>query len=156
MATVADLERIQELIGEAVAELRPLRGGGLWFWREARYEPFEPELRRALADDRSHVVVGTIDGYPVGYAVAHLEDLRDGSVLARLDDLFVESGARRVGVGEAMMDAVLDWCRDQGCRGIDALALPGNRDTKNFFEGFGLTARAIVVHRDLRDDEAPD
>lgn len=36
-----------------------------------------------------------------------------------------------------------------GCLGIDALALPGNRETKNFFEASGLTARAIVVHRSL-------
>jgi hypothetical protein len=29
------------------------------------------------------------------------------------------------------------------------MALPGNRATKNFFETFGRTARAIVVHRTL-------
>jgi hypothetical protein len=40
--------------------------------------------------------------------------------------------------------------RGGGCVGIDALALPGNRQTKNFFESFGFTARAIVVHRRLR------
>ena len=35
----------------------------------------------------------------------------------------------------------------QGCFGVDSLALPGDRHTKNFFESFGLVARAIVVHR---------
>ena len=39
---------------------------------------------------------------------------------------------------------------------IDALALPGNRAAKNFFERFGLTARAIVVHRSLLVDEDED
>jgi hypothetical protein len=47
------------------------------------------------------------------------------------------------------MDAVLAWCRECGCFGVDSLALPGNRETKNFFESFGLVARAIVVHRNL-------
>ena len=47
------------------------------------------------------------------------------------------------------MDAVLAWAGEQGCVGVDALALPGDRATKNFFETFGLVARAIVVHRDL-------
>jgi hypothetical protein len=28
--------------------------------------------------------------------------------------------------------------------------MPGDRNTKNFFESFGLVARAITVHRDLR------
>jgi hypothetical protein len=32
---------------------------------------------------------------------------------------------------------------------VDALVLPGHREGKNFFERFGLTARAIVVHREL-------
>ena len=33
-----------------------------------------------------------------------------------------------------------------------AEVLPGMRDSKNFFETFGLVARAIVVHRSLRPD----
>ena len=37
----------------------------------------------------------------------------------------------------------------QGCFGVDSLALPGDRHTKNFFESFGLVARAIIVHRSL-------
>ena len=56
-------------------------------------------------------------------------------------------------LGEALMNAVLGWCRDKGCRGVDSLALPGNRAAKNFFESFGLTARQILVHRSLEDDE---
>ena len=40
--------------------------------------------------------------------------------------------------------------QDAGAVGIDSLALPGDRETKNFFETFGLKARAIVVHRSLR------
>jgi hypothetical protein len=48
------------------------------------------------------------------------------------------------------MEAVLAWAGERGCVGVDALALPGSRETKNFFESFGLVARAIVVHRDLQ------
>ena len=47
------------------------------------------------------------------------------------------------------MDDLVAWCRDRGCVGVDSLALPGDRATKNFFESFGLVARAIVVHRPL-------
>ena len=54
-----------------------------------------------------------------------------------------------VAVGEVVMDAAVAWARERGCFGIDSVALPGNRETKNFFERFGLTARAIVVHRVL-------
>jgi GNAT superfamily N-acetyltransferase len=67
-------------------------------------------------------------------------------VLGRITDLFVEPGARAVGVGEALMDALLPWFRARECRGVDATALPGNRETKNFFEMSGFTARLLVMH----------
>ena len=95
------------------------------------------------------MLAGTVDDVVAGYAVARLEELRDGEVLGVLTDIFVEREARAVGVGEALVDCVTEWCEGHGCIGIDALALPGNRDTKNFFETFGFTARAIVVHRRL-------
>ena len=49
------------------------------------------------------------------------------------------------------MGLLLEWCRDQGCRGVDALALPGMRATKNFFEESGFSARLIVMHHRMAD-----
>ena len=95
-------------------------------------------------------VVGTIDGVPVGYGASRLVDLADGTVLSEVSDLYVDPEARGVGVGEAMMDLLVAHATEAGAVGIDSLALPGDRETKNFFETFGLTARAIVVHRSLR------
>jgi ribosomal protein S18 acetylase RimI-like enzyme len=149
-ATVADLPTLVALARSALEELRPTRGGELWARREARVEPLEDGLASALDDPARVVVVGTLDAVVVGYAVVRREVLRDGGVLGAIDDLYVEPAARGVGVGEAVMDQVLAWCRRNGCEGIDAIALPGNRAAKNFFERFGLVARAIVVHRDLR------
>ena len=48
-----------------------------------------------------------------------------------------------------MLDQIFPWAAEHGCRGIDAIVLPGMRESKNFFEMFGLVARAIVVHRAL-------
>ena len=45
---------------------------------------------------------------------------------------------------------ILTWCRARDCRGIDAIALPGNRATKNFFEASGFTARMLVMHHRTR------
>jgi GNAT superfamily N-acetyltransferase len=148
-AVPADLPRLAELAAAAIAELTPTKGGQVWARREARDEPLEPSLAAALGAPDHHVVAGLFDDVVVGYAVVHTERLRDGSLLGVISELFVEPPARQVGVGEALMGSVLAWCRDQGCFGVDSLALPGNRETKNFFESFGLVARAIVVHRSL-------
>jgi len=148
-----DVARIAELVEEATAELIPTRGGRLWALREGRALPAHESLAKALADPRQLVLVGEIDGVAVGYAAVRLEDLRNGETLGVVDDIYVEPPARGVAVGELLMDAALAWCEEQGCVGVDSLALPGNRDTKNFFERFGLTARAIIVHRALRRDD---
>ena len=77
----------------------------------------------------------------------------DGQFDIRDADLYVLPDARGVGVGEAMMGLCLDWARRNGCIGLDSMALPGDRHTKNFFESFGLVARAIIVHRRLSEHE---
>ena len=148
-ATDADLPDLARLAGEATVEYTALKGGDMWRRRESRVPPFEPSFRSQIEAGDALVVAGTIDDVVVGYAAATIEVLRDGSRLGRVSELFVEAPARGVAVGEVMMDLVLAWCREQGCTGVDALVLPGHRDAKNFFERFGLTARAIVVHRTL-------
>ena len=49
----------------------------------------------------------------------------------------------------SMLAATISWAAGRGCDGIDAVALPGDRATKNFFESHGLVARAIIAHRSL-------
>jgi GNAT superfamily N-acetyltransferase len=149
LATLEDVKRITELARQAIGELRTQRGGRLWASREARAEPLDASLVAAIDDAVHRVIVGTVDDAVVGYAVAHLEHLRDERPLAVIDDLYVEPDARGVGVGEALMDLLVPWAEQHRCAGIDAFTLPGNRATKNFFEAHGLTARAILVHRDL-------
>lgn len=148
VATVDDLGALVSMATAAVDEQRDGRGGPLWARREARRDP-AATLAAALDDPDQLVLVGCLDAVPAGYGVVRRETLDDGAGLAVVDDVYVDPAARGVGLGEALMDAMVDWARQHGCVGIDALALPGNRATKNFFETFGLTARAIVVHRDL-------
>ena len=148
-AEAADVERIADLAAEAVAEQSPLRGGGVFAAREARPLPAGPSIAEALDDPSQLVVAGTFDDAVIGYAVVRIERLRNGELLGIVTDIYVEPEARGVGVGEAMIDLVLAWCDEQGCSGVDGFALPGNRQTKNFFETFGFTARGIVVHRRL-------
>jgi ribosomal protein S18 acetylase RimI-like enzyme len=150
-AEAGDLDAIVALARGAVVELADLRGGSVWRRREARQEPLEPSLKEAVgaSGPDSAAVVGTIDAAVVGYGLSHIEALDDGSKLAVVTDLYVDPEARGIGIGEAMMDMLVAHAEAAGAIGIDALALPGDRATKNFFETFGLKARAIVVHRPL-------
>jgi ribosomal protein S18 acetylase RimI-like enzyme len=148
-ATVADLAEIANLARAAKSELSAEKGGGVWSRREARPEPLEAGFAEALDDDDQLLLVGTIDDAPVGYAAVRIESLPDGGRLAILQDLYVDPEGREVGVGQMLMETALSWSAAAGCFGIDSLALPGDRETKNFFESAGLVARAIIVHRAL-------
>jgi GNAT superfamily N-acetyltransferase len=148
-ATEGDLADVVALVDAAADEKRTQKGGPLWFRRERRQGPPDAELKAALVAPDHEVAVGTLDGTVVGYGLVRTERLGDGSLLGVVDDIFVDPEARSVGIGEALMNHMIDWCRVQGCFGVDSLALPGDRQTKNFFESFGLVARAIIVHRPL-------
>ncbi len=150
-AVAADVPRLAELNRAVVEELAPMRGGAVWKAREARQEPVEEALAELLEDPDARVVVATIDGVVVGYAVVRLEHLTDGSVLGVIDDIFVDEGARQVGLGELMIDDLMAWCEERKCIGMDAMALPGHRATKNFFEESGFTARQLVMHHRFPD-----
>lgn len=120
----------------------------------------EAELRAtpqgaALADELSvrsavprHLALVELDGVPVGYCEADVLRRTAGPV-CRVSALYVEPEARGVGAGAELMDHVIEWAQAEGCAGIDAVVLPGARESKNFFEGTGFTARLLVMRRRL-------
>ncbi|MCU1346737.1 MAG: acetyltransferase family protein [Acidimicrobiia bacterium] len=151
VAHEVDVDQLMRLAEEARAVARVSRGGEMYLLREARRPPLEPMLRDAVADGDQLVLVGTLDDVPVGYALIRLERLPDRSTMAMVDEIYVEPAGRQVGIGEGLVTAVLAWAGERQCRGVGATALPGDRDTKNLFERFGLVARAIVVYRALSE-----
>jgi GNAT superfamily N-acetyltransferase len=148
-AEASDVPRLAEMAAAAVRELSAGRGGAVWARLTPRQPPYDAALAGELLDPDRRVLVGTLDGTVMGYGVAHVEVLADGGRLGVVDDLYTEPECRELGIGELTMQALVDWCAEQGCFGVDSLALPGDRHTKNFFESFGLVARAITVHRSL-------
>jgi len=135
----------------AVAELDGQRGGPLLAGVLARSD-VAAYLGEALDDPDRLLVVGIIDDVPVGLASVFCErDRRE--VVGNLELLYVDPGARQIGVAELMLEVVVEWCLRVGCVGIDAPALPGNRAAKTFFEGRGFLARLLTMH--LRLGDAP-
>lgn len=154
-AVAGDVATLRSLAMAAHRETAVIeRGGAAWAASEALRGTPEGLADLAEAADRVDgrgrlVLVGCLDEVPVGYLAARTDATPAGPV-ARVTDLWVEEAARGVGVGAALIDALLAWAEREGCFGVDAWALPGERETKNFFEAAGFTARLLVVHRRLR------
>src|SRR5688500_541341 len=152
-AAPEDVPAIVDLAGALRAELTPMRGGRICSARDARPGRLDEVYAALLADPEVCVVVGTIDEVVVGFGVVSAELLSDGGLLGVVSELFVDPEGRAIGVGEAMLGAMVAFCSDKGCVGVDAFALPGHRAAKNFFEESGFTARAIVMHHALQTGE---
>jgi len=152
VATEDDLPELVRLAELARVELGEERGGPMWQLLHGRPDPLPDTLTADLSEaatDHGVVLLGLWADAPAGYAAAHREQLGDGTAIAVVSDVFVEPGFRGIGLGDALMTRIIEWAAAHDCRGVDALALPGMRHSKNFFERFGLVARAILVHRDL-------
>ena len=148
-ATLDDLEFLSASHRSGHAAIEAERGGELDILLRGRPEPIEDSFRTTMDDADTRVLVGEVDGLAVGYLVLANVDLRSGNQIARVTDMWVHPNARGVGVGGALMTKAMAIAGEQGCTGIDARALPGDRPTKNFFESFGLVARTIEVHKSL-------
>ncbi len=141
-----DNDRCRDLLAAARAESATARGGDLLVPPDADPTSWLDQPDRVL-------LLGLFDEVVVGLAAGRVAvDRPAGPVADRIghvDCCYVETGARGVGVGESLIGSLLGWFGEQGCTGVDALALPGDRSTKQLLENAGFKARLLVLHRRL-------
>lgn len=143
IAGLDDLAVLHDLEDQARASIAEQRGGAVHLRRNP---PHGATWESIVEDPTWFALLGTIDQVPIGYVLARRDLLDDGTWIATVTDLFVDPEARGVGVGACLLDAVIAWAGSAGCTGVDGTALPGDRATKNFFESYGMVARAITTH----------
>jgi GNAT superfamily N-acetyltransferase len=100
--------------------------------------------QQAQGNNAGFTLIVEVDSVVVGFATVQISKVA-GSSVATVVRVFVTARARRVGVGDALINAAKQHARQANCVRIDALSLPGDRDTKNLYERNGLTARLIVA-----------
>ena len=111
------------------------RDGELWNSLDKNSLAVTARLQQRIND--SIVIIGEIKEVPVGVAVLDLRRPSDhigDAPIAVIEEIYTMADARGVGVGSAMITTAVEWCRSVGARGIEAIALPGDRNTKNFFK----------------------
>lgn len=147
-AVVSDLHVLVDLYRSLESEMAPL--SDMWSAADGLAEPVGDSLLHELESPSSMVFIGEIDGVPLGFLIARVENVlpqAHGMEVGSIRFVFVDHPAREVGVGEAMRDIALEALRKRGITRFDAHVLPGHRLVKNFFEQGGFSARSIVMHR---------
>ncbi len=142
-ATPVDVDEVARLWDLAVGPLSGQRGGPML---AASLLQHRVRATTAISDSQNVVVLGLVDTVPVGISFATLRSVGDRRV-ATVELLYVEPQARRIGVGEEMLELLIEQCEPWEPTSIDAPALPGDRATKSFFEAHGFKARLLVMQR---------
>lgn len=103
------------------------------------HPPRRAETRRFLASEDHHLLLAFIDGEPVGFVSGHELVHPDKAVEMFLYELSVAEGARRRGVGRALVEALATVARERGCRGMWVLTDEGNQAAVRTYRGAGAT-----------------
>ncbi len=148
-ATPGDHAACAQLLAGALAEAQASHGGPALVGG-ATPEGLLGRWAAAGEEDRAEVFVGEFSGAVVGLAAVTVGPWLPGaSPRALVECCYVEPEGRGVGVGTALLGAALGWCEARGCDEVDALALPGDRSTKQRLEGAGFSARLLTLSRRL-------
>jgi GNAT superfamily N-acetyltransferase len=102
--------------------------------------------------DDAGLWVGEYEGAVVGVLGATVATPVGARRACLIECCYVEAEARGVGVGSTLLETAVAWATSRGCTDVDALALPGDRSTKQRLEGAGFTARLLTLTLSRRSD----
>jgi ribosomal protein S18 acetylase RimI-like enzyme len=102
----------------------------------------------------SNVFVAEMDNQVVGFMLCRLKRVpayMGGVMVGELSDMWIESSARRMGIGDELSRLAINWMRQQGAHSIEIQVLKDNEASWKLYErmGFQLEFR---VGRLLWDD----
>jgi ribosomal protein S18 acetylase RimI-like enzyme len=113
-----------------------------WWGRELpSAESFAVGVGRLLGEPGTEFLLGSAgrEGAPSGFCQLRFRfDVWQGTENCYLEDLFVREGARRAGLGAALLEAALQRARDRGCAYVDLDTNDGNRAALSLYERFGF------------------
>ncbi len=145
MFEAKDLPYCAQLVALARSEAVTIRGGSSLAGLAS--DPVELVNSWASSGGRlTTLLVGLFHGSLVGLAAGTIDPT---SHEGRVEICYVEQAARGVGVGRALIEALLAWFKEQRCIVVDALALPGDRESKRLLEAAGFKTRLLVLRDEL-------
>lgn len=116
---------------------------------------FGEYIGRLLTEDDSLVLVALHAEEVVGFGIARILEyppVFEADKYGDLIDLGVTADYRRSGIGEMMLDSILEWYRSRGISRIELRVVPKNRIGYSFWRKHGFEECTHTLLRTLRSD----
>ncbi len=152
-ATAGDASTITHFLRSMVEEMASL-GGHPISQEEAIWENLENITRAQIGEqDHRYLLAETIEPEPtaLGLAEAGVVDLHpvfEPRRVLHIHALYVRVSHRRRGIGQELLEAILDWGRSQGCVEVELNTLVAN-PARSLYEKLGFRAFEIEMRRQL-------
>lgn len=96
----------------------------------------------------SNVFIAELEGDPVGFMLCRLKRVpahMGGVMVGEISDVWIETEARRLGIGERLSRLALAWLRENDAHSVEVQILKDNEGSWKMFErlGFQLEFRAV-------------
>ncbi|MGH9151705.1 MAG: GNAT family N-acetyltransferase [Acidimicrobiales bacterium] len=117
--------------------------------------PGADQLAEMVAAPGTHLLVARDDaGEVVGSLTLVLFRIPTG-LRAWIEDVVVDEGARRRGVGEALTRRALEIAAERGARTVDLTSRPGREAANRLYARLGFAVRDTSVYRLVVQDADP-
>ena len=118
-------------------------------------EQIEDRLRKVADDDAYQVLLAEDEGKVVGLlSLSFRHTLFHSAPTALIDELVVERGHRRRGIGQQLMAEAIERCRAAGCCEIEVSTERSNEAAQEFYRQHGFSHEAVLFELEFEEDGA--
>lgn len=123
----------------------------LWPNLDLNYEELEEVFRRAVNSDNQWLIVVNLENQIIGFCSLSIKNsLWQTGSLGHIDELVVDEKQRGKGFGRALIRAVTDIARKNGCKRIELDSAFHRQKAHDFYESLGFENRAYKFSKKLR------
>jgi ribosomal protein S18 acetylase RimI-like enzyme len=115
-----------------------------WEYEEPSDDAMRAGVERLIADAATDFLLAAgADGVPAGVCqLRYRYGVWKAAPDCWLEDLYVRAGARRAGLGRALVAAAVERARARGCRRVELDVSEANRGAMALYEALGFSARS--------------